>query len=108
MNFNPQDYGKPNFRYEVSQMSYPMKVNCVIDMQERLMPIRLGRGEITQPWRRDSGESDEDKQAVFCAHLRSLVPEDIFAKLEKSMIAYRELSEPQGVKVQVEECTHAN
>ena len=56
MNFNVQDYGKPIFRRRMSQMSYPMKVNCLIDLQERLMPIRLGRGEITHPWQRDTSE----------------------------------------------------
>ena len=108
MNFNTRDYGKPDFRRNVSQMPYPMKVNCVIDMQERLMPIRLSRGEIVKPWRRDLNENDSSEQASFYAHLRSLVPENVVAESEKAMMAYRELSVPQIFNVQVEECTHAN
>ena len=108
MKFNTQSYGKPNFRREMSRMSYPMKVECVIDMQERVSPIRAGRGEIVSPWRRDVSESDNDEQATFCAHLRGIVSHDVFAECEKAMIAFRELCEPQVYNVQVEECTHAN
>ena len=107
MKFRVQDYGKPSFRREMSQMSYPMKVDCVIDMQERVMPIRMRRGEIVQPWRRDGQDSVTDAQSRFCSHLRDMVPRDLLETCEKVMIAHRQSCEPHTYDIKIGESTNA-
>lgn len=107
MKFQAQDYGKPNFRREMSKMTFPMKVECVIDMQERVMPIRLQRGEIIQPWRRDGQDSITDDQSHFCSHLRDIVSNDLLETCEKVMIAHRQSCEPQTYDIKVGESTNA-
>ena len=107
MKFSEQNYGKPNFRREMSQMTYPMKVECVIDMQERVMPILMRRGEIVQPWRRDVQDIESDDQARFCSRLCDMVPHDILGACENALIACRESCEPQKYNVQVGESTNA-
>ena len=107
MKFSAQGYGKPKFRREMSQMTYPMKVECVIDMQERVMPIRMRRGEIAQPWRRDGHDTNPDDQSYFCSRLRGMVPDELFGKCEKALVSYRESCEPQTYNIQVGESTNA-
>ena len=107
MKFNVQGYGKPNFRREMSQMTYPMKVDCVIDMQERVMPIRMRRGEIVQPWRRDGHDLEYYDQSHFCTRLRNMVSQDLLGECENALIAYRESCEPQTYNIQVEESANA-
>lgn len=107
MKFSEQSYGKPNFRHEMSQMTYPMKVECVIDMQERVMPICARRGEIVKPWRRDSLDIKSDEQARFCSRLCDMVPQDILCACENALIACRESYEPKIYNVHVGESTNA-
>ena len=49
-------YAKRHFRADMAAKSYPEKVQLVVRMQERLVPMYAARGRIIVPWTLDSDE----------------------------------------------------
>lgn len=100
---------KPVFRANMSRLSFSAKVNQVIDLQERLVPIYASRGIEIRPWTRDEGYNPHpDEQAVFCEHLRHMIPDEITKSCERVFADVREMAVPQHMTFAIGGSTHAN
>ena len=72
---------KPLFRASMAALPFPEKVDLLIDLQERLVPVCAQRGECIVPWKRDRESTYEsrkrDKQASFYERLSTLTPPEV-------------------------------